>query len=263
VPYPRARDDFTSVGFDDFTAVNGRDQLFSPHSTGLLCPTIVTGFPFLFLGQTLDLVAGDSLVGMRELVTIARVFPVAGGVTWPVERTVVTPGWHLPGGWATFSLTSEPTTAPCRRQGPQDGPSCAFRDATGPAFLYEALSVPALPGRPGYLGMDGVTYTPPPMIGTVEYEVRDVQDPWEGQTWGKLDLPVDRPTRFRAYIQVMQVNVTPPVLAGILPTDVRLTGLVEEDRYWQLGGSTVGYWRVGVALKVKTRAGAEREVLVS
>lgn len=250
--YPHCRDVFESYGLDDFLALSGRDQWATPASTGLLVPLFLPGVPYLFMGCAIDLVAGDSLVGMREMVSTAKVYTIPAGdftANWPVERYVETPGWHLPGGFVTFIVTAETKRAPLREVGPHDMHSFLFEDADAPALLYETAGFPGAPIRPGYLGLNA--YTPPAIRGQIIHEIRDVQDPWTKQEFGKIDYPVERPTRIRAYIQVMQTFQRPPNLGGST-ANVNLTGLGSEDRFWEITGGE-NYWRVGVSLLTKSR----------
>jgi hypothetical protein len=238
------RNELTAAGFDDFRqlAVSGSadDPIAMPARTGLRVPPKAVGQAYRFLLAAADLDVGDTLVGLRQGLEIGAMIGNVGDggailpPIYPLVRPVVTYNFRFVDGAQIWTLTSEPLAPFVRQPGPWDQDSFVFRDAGSSALVYATASFPALPLLPGYLGLSA--YTPPAMLGTKVIVARDIRWPFdESQSNQELWQPVDRPTRYRLYCDVLQTNPltrNSPNLGG--GTDVRqVTGLTPETEFVQ------------------------------
>lgn len=261
------RHELASSGLDDFFATLGG------HNTGIRVPAaaISEGEPhhpldYLFLLHCVDLVPGDELVGLAQLLTIAApqvVSPPQGppagpaapaapvlSPVYPGEKEIVSPVWHFPDAYSRWFLTEDkkPPSGGSTFGG-SDSDTFRFEDSDTPALLYETVHFPAVPLAPGYLGLDD--YTAPGIRGSVVLESRDLRWPWSDlQPFPSLRKPVDTPTRFRFYLRLRQSD---PGTRIKLPLPNTLffqfpTSFTPEDGYLVasqtvLTADTLQYWR--------------------
>lgn len=233
----------TAAGFDDFRqlAVGGtiNDPLAAPVSTGLRVPPALVGAAYRFLLCVADLEEGDTIVGIRQGMEIGAMIAMVGdsGILppiYPLVRPVTTYNWRFVDGGQVWTLTSEPKAPPYRTTGPFDQESFSWRDAGASALVYASAAFPGSPLLPGYLGL--TAYTPPAMQGHKVLTARDLRWPFDSpQADEELWIPVDRPTRFRLYCDVLQ---TDPVMRNhpTLGTDTnvrQITGNVPEEEFVQ------------------------------
>lgn len=206
MPWTKQRREIASSGLDDFLAGLGG------HNTGLRIPAqavgAVSGLPltYLFLLHVVDLVPGDVLVGLAQLLTVATPQTTAASTAvYPFEREIVSPLWRPPDGFARWFLTAENNPGSGRSTGAFDSDSFIFEDAQAPALLYETVHFPVVPPAPGYLGLDD--YTAPALQGSVVLEARDLRWPWSDlQSFPSMRRAVSTNTRFRFYVAVRQTS---------------------------------------------------------
>jgi hypothetical protein len=247
-----------SSGLDDFLANLGG------HHTGIRIPSASVGalthkpIDYVALLHCVDLIPGDALVGLGQLLTIAapQVVPGEGSPASPVypfERAIESVLWHFPDTYSRWFLTEDKTPPSGLPTGPADSDSFRFEDADTPALVYETVHFPAVPLAPGYLGLDD--YTPPGIHGSVVLEARDLRWPWTDlQSFPSLCRPVDSNTRFRFYLRVRQTNPGSRLKLPIDPTAwAKFPGVfAPEDGYLVasqgapggvLVADTLQYWR--------------------
>jgi hypothetical protein len=254
--HSRYRHEFGSAGLDDFLQTLG-----DGHGTGLRIPAAAVGsqsglpIDYLFLLHAVDLLPGDELRGVAQLLTVAAPqattpAPPAEPVTYPFENVVRTSTWHAPDSYQQWILTYEntpPTGA--QRNGPLDSDSFVFEDCQSPALVYETAHFPAVPPAPGYLGLDD--YTPPAVKGSIVLVVRDLRWPWtDDQSFPSLRIAVHTNTRFRFYLRIRQTSAA---TRPLLPIDATAWAkfpdcFAPEDgmlvaSQTLLGADTFQYWR--------------------
>lgn len=236
------RSEIGSVGFDDFLQTIGGDPHNGMGSTGVLIPQLVANpggerCRYLILGSTVELKPGDYVVGWRCALTLAAIIGTGAGEgpTAPfyrMERPIVTPFWRPQDAAYSFHLTYEPMRPQTITQGPLDQESFVFRDAGGPAMLYETATIPAVPSRPGYLGLD--SYTPPSMLGQEFHVTRDIRDPWTKGSFEYLKFPITYPTRIRAYLSVLQTDPVHRIAIVVANTALASAGIPPEESFLQV-----------------------------
>lgn len=259
----RRRHELSSVGFDDSLQLVGGDPLISPDNFGLLVPPFAPESGYLFLLSSADLLVGDSITGIRQYAELgAQVSTVPPTPPQgPAPRVVVaelapyyvfpfriqTPGWHPPNGFLTWILTLENFSGRPLLSGPVDRESFRFLDSQQPALVYQTATIPALPARPGYLGL--TAYTRPALLGVPELVLRSIQYPWDNPTCNRaLSRPVTSSTRARLYVWLRQ---TDPQSRPTPPTVTDVGALCPEDRYVSSFASSYQYWRVAGELDVE------------
>jgi hypothetical protein len=247
------RHEVASSGLDDFLQTLG-----DGHATGLRIPTQAAGaqsrepIDYLFLLHAVDLVPGDELHGLAQLLTIAAPQVVnAPAPVYPFERLVESPLWRTSDSFQQWILTRENTQPRKIIQGPFDRDSFLFEDADTPALVYETAHFPAVPLAPGYLGLDD--YTPPAVVGSVVLEARDLRWPWTDlQSFPSLRIAVTTNTRFRFYLRIRQTSAATRFALPI-PTDAWAAfpgvfapedGLLKASQT-TLAADTFQYWRCG------------------
>lgn len=243
------RIEVAAAGFDDFLA-NVGDQDGQSVSTGILLPELA-GVRYRVLCASADLDAGDFVEGYGQWLELAAPFKDDGGnTTYKWKRPVVTPGWRgFPDGEHSWTLTTEPNPGPNYPYGPFDSDTFSFEDSGSSALVYETAGFPGKPIAPGYLGINA--YTPPAYRGSQAMTIRDLRYPWQARNFGKLRIPIERPTRVRLYCDVLQTDPSKRTIPTLTATIYTGAGLVPEDSFVQAFKNSAIYHSAGGYLIVR------------
>jgi hypothetical protein len=278
------RFEIASYGVDETRQLRGTSPFGGSPWLGLRVPTKNTAsltpagqprgsFRYLFNGASFSVGPGSKarIVGYRQYHEIGFLVTDGSGVR-AITLPVTTPGWAFPDATVSwhFRLLGNPNASglPLFTPAPQNGQNLIKGWATGPALLYQTITLPA--GDPYYV--DLTAYVPPnggrpfgrpipnhPQAGTILGLSTDWASP---DAWGSLDVEVSGPETVAALISVAQTDTTsyPPLPftpaaagVGVTPEDAFLANAIA-------GGSHAIQWRVGVALIVET--GIEDDVVV-
>ena len=263
------RHEFASVGLDDFLATLG-----DGHNTGLRIPAAVTDprgglivDPYLFLVASVDLIPGDSVIGVDQYLSLAvpqSTSEGGGPPLYPFEVPIRTELWHPSDGFAEWIVTVDNSPPSNVRRGPFDQDSFIREDCETPALVYETAHFPAVPTAPGYLGLDA--YTAPSVLGSAVLQMRDLRYPWTHQVAKHaLRIPVDTDTRVRFYCRIQQTassnRITLPTAATVFaafpgafaPEDALLSA-----SQTAMAADTLQYWRVAGRIFVDRSSGHRR-----
>lgn len=278
------RVEIASYGVDETRQLSGTSPFGGSAWLGLRVPTLPTStltpagkprgsFRYLFNGASFSVGAGAKarIIGYRQYHEIG--FLQTSGTSEnvlvrAVTMPVTTPGWAFPDATVSwhFRLLGGPNAQglPLFTPAPQNGQNLIKGWATGPALLYQSITLPA--GDPYYV--DLTAYVPPnggrpfgrpltdhPQAATILGLATDWKTP---DAWGSLDVEVSGPDTVAALISVAQTDPTaypPPFTVtggfaaplgdGVTPEDAFLMNAAQ-------AGKHAIQWRVGVSLIVET-----------
>lgn len=210
----RLRHEYASTGFDDHLQLVGGDGAGTPEGSGLRVPN-QPGFRYRFLCASVDLLAGDTIIGIRQAVELWG-YPTSDEETnfsYPFRLLVTNPFWHFIDGFITWTLTTESTPPPDHHYSVDESRSFAFEDSNAPALLFESVLLGSPPQFPGYLGL--VEYTPPGIKGTSELTLRDLRYLSTSNAADQnLRIEADGALRARLYCDVLQTDPSTRVQPG-------------------------------------------------
>lgn len=270
------RIEIASYGVDETRQLSGTSPFGGSAWVGLRVPTLATAaltpagqprrsFRYLFNGASFSIGAGvkAKVVGYRQYHEIGFLVTDGSGVR-AITLPVTTPGWAFPDATVSwhFRLLGPPNAQglPSFTPAPQNGQNLIKGWATGPALLYQTITLPA--ADPYYV--DLTAYVPPnggrpfgrpltdhPQASNLLGLATDWRTP---DAWGSLDVDVSGPDTVAALISVAQTDPTTyPALPftaaqagiGVSPEDAFLANAI-------LGSAHAIQWRVGVSLIVET-----------
>jgi hypothetical protein len=271
------RIEIASYGVDETRQLSGTSPFGGSAWLGLRVPTKTTAsltpsgkprvsYRYLFNGASFSVGPGAKarIIGYRQYHEIGFLVGSSGAGFRAITLPVTTPGWAFPDATVSwhFRLLGGPNAQglPLFTPAPQNGQNLIKGWATGPALLYQSITLPV--GDPYYV--DLTAYVPPnggrpfgrpltdhPQSGTILGLATDWRTP---DAWGSLDVEVSGPDTVAALISVAQ---TDPSAYPALPfTSAQAgVGVTPEDSFLAnaiVGGKTAIQWRVGVSLIVET-----------
>jgi hypothetical protein len=250
------RHEIVPATLDPFVALLGSDPYGSPVGTGLLVPSTPTGslvtagqspslFRYLFLLAKEQFNSGEQgvrLTGIRQYAEL--VATVSGLGTF--RKEITNPLWHPPDGSISWHVMLIPKTWQLTRN-VQNTDSLVFRDAYGPALLYETIAGPQFAPT---------AYTPPnagrpwgkPIGGVSLGNMHDLRYRWrQSQLELTLDIPIPLPCDVALFASVRQNDpATNPAATGL--TANQFTALGAEDQFLTAYSASAQYGRIAGSL---------------
>jgi hypothetical protein len=250
------RHEIVPATIDPSVALMGSDPFGAPVGTGVLVPATPTGslvtagmppsqFRYLFLLAREQFNSGEQgvrLTGIRQYAELTANVPGVG----TFRKEIKSPIWHPPDGNISWHVMTIPKTWQSTRN-VQNADTLMFRDAYGPALLYETIVGPQFTPS---------TYTPPnggrpwgKPLGTVSLgNIHDLRYRWRtGYLEQMLDIPIPLPCDVAFFASVRQNDpTTNPAASGL--TANQFTALSPEDQFLTAYSATAQYGRIAGSL---------------
>jgi hypothetical protein len=251
--YP-GRHEVVPASLDPFVALLSSDPWGSPVGTGLLVPSTPTGalvpagvspsqYRYLFLLAREQFASGNTgarLTGIRQYAEIAAT--VSGAM---FRKEITSPLWHPPDGNISWHVMIIAKTKMVTRN-VQNADSLMFRDAYGPALLYNTFAGPQF---------SPTAYAPPnggrpwgKPIGASLGNIHDLRYRWRtGYLEQMLDIEIPLPCDVALFASVRQndsstnptVSLTANQFAALGPEDQFLYAYAATAQYGRIAGSLV------------------------
>jgi len=239
----RGRWEVTTAGFDPNLQLIGADPYSTPTFTGLVVPTAPTTSPqkrYLFQLARVQFNAPEKayLVGLRLYASLFGFLGRGEGSPGILrELEITSPMWRFPDAnisWHVMLLNK----AWRARRNPLNADSLIFRDAYGPALLFETLApyTPPNAGRP---------WGRP--IASDLANIHDLRYPWR-DSQVEVELRVPLPSRVDLGVFCSVAQHDPSITLTL--SDAQAAASTPEDRFWA-AYQGVQYGRVAASVIVE------------
>ena len=263
------RHEIIPASLDPFVALLGSDPYGAPVGTGVLVPSTPTSalvpvgqspsqFRYLFLLAREQFNSGEQgvrLTGIRQYAEL--VANVSGVGTF--RKEITSPLWHPPDGNISWHVMLLPKQWMLTRN-VQNADSLMFRDAYGPAMLYETIVGPQF-APTAYKPPNGGRPWGKPLGGVSLGNMHDLRYRWrQSQLEETLDIPIPLPCDVALYVSVRQNDpTTNPAASGLSAN--QFTALGPEDQFLTSfsGAAGVGaqYGRIAGSLVLDENLGED------
>jgi hypothetical protein len=251
------RHEIVPASLDPFVALLGSDPYGAPVGTGLLVPSTPTStfvptgaspsqYRYLFLLAREQFNSGEQgvrLTGIRQYAELTATVPDLG----TFKKEITSPLWHPPDGSISWHVMVIPKTTMVTRN-VQNADSLVFRDAYGPALLYNTFAGPQF-APTAYTPPNGARPWGKPLASVSLGNMHDLRYRWRtGYLEQMLDIPLPLPCDVAFFASVRQndpstnpaaSSLTANQFAALGPEDQFLTAYNAYAQYGRIAGSLV------------------------
>lgn len=254
------RHEIVPATLDPSVALLGSDPWGSPVGTGVLVPSTPTAtfvpagaspsqYRYLFLLAREQFNSGEQgvrLTGIRQYAElVATVAGTDGAPNTVFRKEITSPLWHPPDGSISWHVMLLPKQWMLTRN-VQNADSLMFRDAYGPAMLYETIAGPQFAPTAYKPPNGGRPWGKP--LGSSLGNMHDLRYRWrQSQLEQTLDIPIPLPCDVALFVSVRQNDPLTNPCAGIL-TACQLAALSPEDQFLTSFCGSAQYGRIAGSL---------------